>query len=232
MHSRANDAPHVRPASDSHLAIVTSVKDVGTSGRIQVRLLDYDGVSTQDAVLSARVCVPFAGADRGAFLIPEVNDEVIVTFVNGDPRQAVVIGAVWNGRNQPHERLGGDGEHVDRWTFVGKDGSRIAIVEESNGALIRLSTSSGGRDIAFCEINRDGHIELSAGGSTLRLDSSGITLRSDGDIDARASATRLNSSTVDVTSGQSTFSGQVTANAVQTPSVIGASYTPGAGNVW
>jgi len=235
MFSRATDAPVVRPPSDNHLGIVTSVEDVGTTGRIELRLLGYDATTTQDAVVSARVCVPVAGGDRGAFLIPDVGDEVIVCFLNGDARQAVVMGSVWNGTDKPKERLGGDGKRVDRWTLVGRKATRIAIVEEGDGAIIRLSThDASGRDVAFCEISREnnGHIELSAGGSKIRIDQSGVTIETNGNLDAKASATTLKSSTVDVSAGQSSFSGQVLANIVQTPSVIGATYTPGAGNVW
>jgi len=235
MFPRASDAPALRPASENHLGLVTSVEDVGETGRIEVRLLAYDATETQDAVVSARVCVPVAGGDRGAFFIPDVGDEVIVCCLNGDPRQAIVMGAVWNGRARPKEQLGGDGKSVDRWTLVGRRGTRIAIVEEGDGALIRLSThDASGRDVAFCEISREanGHIELSAGGSKLRIDQSGVTIETSGDIDARASATSLRSSTVDVTAGQSSFSGQVTAMTVQATTVIGSTYTPGAGNVW
>lgn len=235
MFPRTIDPPAVRPASEHHLALVTSVENVTETGRIDVRLLSYDGTDSQDATFSARVCVPIAGHDRGAFLVPDVGDEVVVCFMNGDPRQAVVLGAVWNGVDKTKERLGGDGKRIDRYALVGRKGTRIAIVEEDDGALIRLSThDASGRDVAFCEISREsnGYIELNAGGSKLRIDQNGVTIETSGNLSAQASATTLKSATVDVTAGQSSFSGQVTAAAVQTPSVIGATYTPGAGNVW
>jgi len=224
------EAPAVRPASENHLAEVTSVDDVGTSGRIEVRLLGYDGPDAQKGVLRARVCAPFAGADRGAFFIPDVGDEVLVGFINGDARQAVVLGALWNGKNQPKERLGGDGRSVDRWSIVGKRGTRIAIVEEASGSLIRLSLN----DSIYCEIKETGggSIELVAGSSRLKLDQQGVSVEASGTLQTRSSSTQMTSATLDVTAGQSTFSGQVQAAAVNTPAVIGASYTPGAGNVW
>lgn len=230
MHALACDPPAIRPSSDNHLAEVVSVEDVGTTGRIELRLLAYDGPATQDGRISARVCVPVAGGERGAFLIPDVGDEVLVSFINGDPRQAVVIGALWNARSKPKERLGGDGTRVDRWSFVGKQGTRIAIVEEQGGAVIRLSVDDG----TYCEIDRSGggSIELSAGGSTLRIDPQGVSIQTSGSLKSTASSTEIKSATVDVTAGQSSFSGQVQAAAVNTPAVIGASYTPGAGNVW
>lgn len=231
----SSDPPEVRPSSDNHLAEVTSVKDVGRTGRIKVRLLSYDGVETQDGLIEARLCAPFAGDKRGAFFVPDVGDEVLVTFVNGDPRQAVVLGGLWNGKSRPEQRLGGDGARVDRWIITGKKGTRIAIVEEGGGAFIRLSTTdASGNDLAFCDINRDGggRIELSAGGTTLVLDGQGVRIETAGDFQVTSSTGSMTCATLDVSSGQATFSGQVMANTVQTPSVVGACYTPGCGNVW
>ena len=79
-------APLTRPASEHHLAEVVSVSDVETTGRIDVRVYSYDGIDGQDSRIAARVCVPFAGDGRGAFFIPDVGDEVLVAFINGDAR--------------------------------------------------------------------------------------------------------------------------------------------------
>lgn len=218
-----------------HLAEVVSVSDVGSTGKIEVRLLAYDATETQDGRIVARLCVPIAGGNRGAFLIPDVGDEVLVAFLNGDRRQAVVVGALWNGGNPPAEALGGDGDRVDRWTLVGKRGTRIAIVEEADGAIIRLSThDASGRDVAFCEISREnnGRIELSAGGSTLVLDQNGVSVETQGSLETKASTSTLESATVDVNAGQTSFSGHVTTPSIQATTVIGTTYTPGAGNVW
>ena len=75
----------------SYLATVVAVNDPEGLGRVQVRLISFDGPDQQNAPLWARVAVPFAGPGRGAFLIPDVDDEVLVSFVNGDPRQPIVI---------------------------------------------------------------------------------------------------------------------------------------------
>jgi uncharacterized protein involved in type VI secretion and phage assembly len=59
------------------LAQVVSLDDPDGRGRVQVRLLAHDGVDAQDAPLWARVVAPLAGKDRGAFFMPEVEDEVL-----------------------------------------------------------------------------------------------------------------------------------------------------------
>jgi len=226
----------VRPPSAQHLGQVTSVEGVGDTGRIEVRLHDYDGVATQDATFSARLCVPMSGAERGAFLCPDVGQEVLVSFINGDPRQAVVLGALWNGKAKPPETLGGNGKAVDRWTLVGRKGTRIAIEEEGEaGALIRLSTRSGGQDVATCVIDREsgGFIEMSAGGTTVRIDQSGFSVETSGEFKVQATSGNITASSVDISAGQTTCSGALTVSAsVTTPSVVASSYSPGAGNVW
>jgi len=221
-----------RATRDNHLGIVTSVADASSKGIIKVRLLSYDGAEDQDAPIDARLCVPFAGSERGAFLVPDVDDEVVVSFIGGDSRQAIVMGAVWNGRNAPPETLAGG--NVDRWSFVGKSGTRIAIVEEDGNAQIHLETRSGGQNIASILIDRSGggKITLKAGPTELVIEPSGVTVNTQGTCEIKCSSHEITAATVDVNSGLTSFSGVVDASAVQTPAVIGNSYTPGAGNVW
>jgi type VI secretion system secreted protein VgrG len=46
-----------------------------------------------------RVAQPFAGNKFGFQYVPQVDDEVIVSFVDGDPDHPIIIGSVHNGRN-------------------------------------------------------------------------------------------------------------------------------------
>src|SRR5260370_42045010 len=86
------------------LGIVKSVKDPENRNRVQVRVFNTDGVADQDAPVWARVAVPFAGGNRGAFFIPSVGDEEVLVFLSGDPRFPIVIGGFWDGKYRvpPH----------------------------------------------------------------------------------------------------------------------------------
>jgi len=211
------------------LGEVLSVKDPDDQNRVQVALHAFDGVEGQDAPLWARVAVPFAGADRGAFFLPDVGDEVLVTFVQGDPRLPVVIGGLWNGRQSAPETIGGD--RIDRWTIVGKAGTRIAIVEESASTATISLTTPGGIKGTFTD-EGGGRIELEAVGSKVTLESSGVTVETSGTAKVQASRIEMSAAQVTVDAALSTFSGVVKCDVVQATTVIGSTYTPGAGNVW
>ena len=221
------DLPTAPAATASYLGVVVSVEDPDGLGRVQVRLLSFDGVRDQDAPAWARVAVPFAGPDRGAFLLPDVGDEVVVVFVNGDPRYPLVIGSLWNGAQRPPETLGGS--RVDRWTFVGKAGTRIAIVEESSPTI--SLTTPGGVSATFTD-EGGGKIELIAAGTTITVDSRGVSVQSASKIAMQATQMTADAGTVTVNAGVSTFSGLVRSDVLQTNTVISSTYTPGAGNIW
>ncbi len=211
------------------LAEVTAVEDPEQRGRIEIRLLAYHGVEQQNARLWARVAVPFAGDGRGAFLIPDVGDEVLVSFVNGDPRQAVVVGGLWNGAGRPPEQVG---RRIDRWSFTGKAGTRIAIEEPEGGnAAVEFSTPGGAR--GTLSDAGGGRIRLQVAGASIILDSEGITLQTGLKVKIEAGAqVEVSAAMVSVNAGMSRFSGVVQADTLITNSVISASYTPGAGNIW
>jgi uncharacterized protein involved in type VI secretion and phage assembly len=213
-----------------YLATVSSVKDDQNQGRIQVKLLAHDGVTTQSAPMWAWVAVPFAGASRGAFLIPNKDDIVVVQFIQGEPSKAIVTGGVWNGAQKAPETLGGDGTQVDRWTFTGKAGSRIAIVEEAAGATISMTTPSSTESVTITQ-KSSGKIELKTSTSTVTLDSNGVTVKST-KVTVQAPSVTVNSPSVTVNAALSTFNGVVKATAVQATTIIGSVYTPGAGNIW
>lgn len=214
-----------------YLAEVVGVNDPERLSRVQIRMLSFDGVGEQDAPIWARVAAPFAGNNRGGFMIPDVGDEVLVSFVNGDPRLPIVIGGLWNGSASPPEQLGGSGDRVDRWTIVGKAGTRIAIVEETpNNETIKFTTPAGTSG-EFTDA-AGGKVEFQAAGTTVTIDTQGVTVNTSLNVKIQATQVSISASMVTVDAGISKFSGVVQADTVISNSVVSSSYTPGAGNIW
>jgi uncharacterized protein involved in type VI secretion and phage assembly len=215
------------------LATVVNVADPDNRNRVQVRVFDADGINGQDGPVWARVAAPFAGSSRGAFFMPDVGDEVLVVYLSGDSRFPVVIGGLWNGHDAAPDAFGGSGDSVDRWTITGKAGTKIAIIEDSNGPTIEFTTP--GQLTGKMTDSAGGSIEFSdASQTSIRIDSSGVTISAP---TAQVQVTAATGVTVtapqlNVNSAMSTFSGIVQCQVMQATTVVAATYTPGAGNVW
>jgi uncharacterized protein involved in type VI secretion and phage assembly len=195
---------------------------------VKVKLLTIDGEGT--AEIWARVAVPFAGADRGALFIPDVDDEVLIAFLGGDSRFPIVIGGLWNGGANPPEQFSGD--HVDRWTITGKAGTRVAIVEESaSSAKIEFKTPNGISGTLTDESGGSIKFEDTAGNS-ITIDSQGIALQAASKVKVTAGQVEVSAGMVKVDAGMSKFSGIVKCDVLQATTVVASTYTPGAGNIW
>jgi uncharacterized protein involved in type VI secretion and phage assembly len=211
------------------LATVVNVQDPNSMNRVQVRVWNVDGINDQSGPMWARVAVPFAGNNRGAFFIPDVGDEVLVVFLSGDPRFPIVVGSMWNGHDSAPDSIGSS---VDRWTITGKAGTKIAIIEDSSGPTIQFTTPG---QLTGKMTDSDGSIEFSDSNQTsIRIDSSGVTINAP---TAQVQVTAASGVTVTapqltVDAAMATFSGIVQCQVMQATTVIGTTYTPGAGNVW
>jgi uncharacterized protein involved in type VI secretion and phage assembly len=209
------------------VAEVVSVDDPAGLARVRVRLFgpDPDG----DAGHWARVATCFAGDNRGAYLIPDVGDEVLVVFVGGDPARPVVVGSLWNGATEVPETQAASG--IDRWSLTGKNGTRLAIVEAGQGSeKVEIETPNG--TTAVVTDQGGGKITLRAAGTTVTIDPSGVTVQTGATVSVDASAVTITAGMVSVDSGLAVFSGLVQCSTLLTNSVISPAYTPGAGNVW
>ncbi len=80
-------------------AIVTSVKDPDKLGRVKIKL---PWLADSYESWWARTVQPGAGKDRGAAVLPEVGDEVLVAFAQGDLEHPYVLGGLYNGEDKPH----------------------------------------------------------------------------------------------------------------------------------
>lgn len=209
-----------------HIGLVTSVQDPESKGRVEITIPAIDPLG--EAKIWARVAVPFAGNNYGAYFIPDVDTEVLVAFTAGDAGWPVVIGNLWNGATEPPESIN---SAVDRWTLTGKAGTRIAIVEESSGQEKVEITTPNAATVTISE-QSGGEITLEAAGNTVKMSTSGVTVQSSATVEVTASKVNVSAGLVSVDSGMSKFSGVVKCDTLIANSVVSTSYTPGAGNVW
>jgi uncharacterized protein involved in type VI secretion and phage assembly len=211
-----------------YLAEVVDLNDPNSLSRVQVRLHNFDGVAGHDGPVWARVAAPFAGSDRGAFLLPDVGDEVFVVFVNGDPRMPVIVGGLWNGNASPPETISGGQNR--RKVIRSKNGVKLTLDDQSGQEQFIVETPAG-QKITLKDGPGSILIEDSNGNSA-KLEPAGVTVTAAAKLTVNAGTVEISAGMVTVTAGLSRFSGVVQADTVISNSVISASYTPGAGNIW
>ncbi|OUJ74793.1 type VI secretion system Vgr family protein [Hymenobacter crusticola] len=94
--------PLERPVCAPQLGKVMDNKDPKKLGRVQVQL---QWMKTSEKTPWLRVLAPHYGLDakqeksRGFLFVPEVEDQVMVGFQNGDPERPFVFGAMPHGKN-------------------------------------------------------------------------------------------------------------------------------------
>lgn len=211
-------------------ALVRDVKDPDGQGRVKVGLpWSPDGKGgTYEAW--ARLATLMGGKNRGTWFIPDVNDEVLVVFVAGDPRQPTVVGAFWNGRDTAHETMDGAGRNSIK-SIRSRNGVKVTL-DDSDGQEQLVLETPGGQKVTLKD--GPGTIEIQdANGNSIKLEPTGITIQAAAKISITAGAPiDVSAPMLTVNAGMSKFSGVVQADTVISNAVVSASYTPGAGNVW
>lgn len=71
-------------------------------GRVKVQFhWDRYGKLDGDSSCWIRVAQPWAGKGWGAMQVPRIGQEVVVSFLEGDPDRPIIVGSVYNGANKP-----------------------------------------------------------------------------------------------------------------------------------
>ncbi len=160
------------------IGIVTKLEsDPDGEDRIMVRL---PVIHKSDEGIWCRVASLDAGKERGFFFRPELNDEVIVGFIDEDPRHAVVLGMM-NSSKLPAHTPAKDDNHIKgyvsrekmKWMF--DDEKKIITMETPAGNKVVISEDAKG--ISLIDQN----------GNKIVMDDKGITIESIKDFKLKAS---------------------------------------------
>jgi phage protein D len=208
---RAEPTTATTPFSRSHMVIgvVTNNKDVDQDiGRVKVK---FPSLSDEEESAWARIVSPGAGSGRGMHFVPNIDDEVLVAFEQGDLRRPIVIGGLWNGSNKPWgnnaSAIDSSGKSV-QWGIKSRTGHQILVNEDSgddknsvkvllqDGTLLHvgqdkielihktgkpIEVKTGSADIVM----KDDNITIK--GKDITIEATGnLTLKATGNIEAKA----------------------------------------------
>ena len=165
------------PISGLQIGTVTTLEgDPDGEDRVQVRL---PVISPEDEGIWARIATLDAGENRGTFFRPDIGDEVIVGFLNDDPRHPIVLG-MCHSSAKPAPEPPSDDNHIKG--YVTREEMKLLFDDEKK--IISIETPNGNR----MDLTEDeGAIKLEdENGNKLVLNSDGILLESAKDIILKA----------------------------------------------
>ncbi|THE64845.1 phage tail protein [Salinadaptatus halalkaliphilus] len=121
------------------VGIVTDNEDPKDLGRVK---LQFPWRDADDESHWARIATPMAGDGYGAYFLPDVDDEVLVAFENGDIHRPYVVGSLWNGKQTPPQKNDGDNNVRE---IRSRSEHRITFDDDRNGdgGSICIETSAG-----------------------------------------------------------------------------------------
>jgi uncharacterized protein involved in type VI secretion and phage assembly len=133
-------------------AIVSDIKDPQQRGRVK---LTFPVMSDSYVSGWARTVQPGAGAKRGAVVLPEVGDEVLVAFGQESAQEPYVLGGLYNGKDQPTpgwgEHIGSTDGNVQRRAFCSRTGMVVEMIEKPSEEKLTISTNGGAQRITLVQ---------------------------------------------------------------------------------
>lgn len=111
------------------IGLVSEVGKESFSGKVKVKLPVAGNSIVTDW---ARVASPVAGPKRGMFMVPSINDEVLVMFEDGDLRRAVVVGSLWNGKDSPPKPTELESGNPTEWRVNSPTGHQLVFHDPSD----------------------------------------------------------------------------------------------------
>ena len=138
-----------------------------------------------------------AGKDRGAFFRPEVNDEVVVGFLDDDPRYPIILGTLHSGA-KPAPFKATDSNHEkgfvtrSKLQFIFNDEKKSIVLQTPKGK--KLVIDDDGDEISLT----DQH------GNKIKMNASGIVLESVKDISFKTASGSCKMEAMDISLEAST----------------------------
>jgi len=153
-----------RPIEGLHSAVVKANDDPDHLGRVKVKF-QWNKEGEESPWI--RVLTNHAGKDRGLFCLPEVGDEVLVSFDQDYPESPIVMGSLYNKVDAPVDEAKSSENEIK--SFITKGGNRVFIKDTAGKEEIQITTKEGKNELSLkmanppqVSIHSEGKIELDA----------------------------------------------------------------------
>jgi uncharacterized protein involved in type VI secretion and phage assembly len=172
------------------VGIVTNNRDPQGLHRVKVK---FPWLSLADESHWARVAAPMAGNDRGAYFLPEVDDEVLVAFEHGSVDHPFVLGALWNGKDKAPEN--NDVGSNDNRGFKSRSGHILRLGDAAGKECVEIIDKTGSNRIVITSsdnkisIEAVGDIDIVSSSGKLTLSGLSVEIKSQAGIKVQAGTT-------------------------------------------
>lgn len=191
--SSSGGVTHGKVGSDRIYGVVTAVVTANDDPEEQARVKFKMPWLDPDYELNwAPVVHSGAGPNSGSVWMPEVHDEVLVAFDNGNVSFPYVIGGLYNGVDKPS--LGNglfDNGKVKRRGFISRKGHRLVFFDADDKSGIALITNDNNLRLSLDETGKELHIYgdtkvFVESGQEIDLKASKVSVKADSDFTLRA----------------------------------------------
>ena len=165
--------------------LVSNLNDPDNLGRVKVK---YAWLGEIDSDWM-RIATPMAGAERGFYYLPEINDEVLVVFEHGDVHHPYIVGALWSNTDKPPK---------PNSQVVGRSGKvNERIIKSRSGHLVILDDTDGAEQIIIRDKTEKNEIVIDSSQNSMTIKVEGdftveakgkITLKSTQDMSLESQA--------------------------------------------
>jgi uncharacterized protein involved in type VI secretion and phage assembly len=173
------------------IGTVADLRDPEKLGRVKVQFPQYDDQQSD----WGRLVTMMAGNDRGTFFQPDVGDEVLVAFENGDPRRPYILGALWSTVDTPPSRDGND--EKNNWRMIKSRCGHIVKLDDTDGKeKIEILDKDGSRKVVIDTANSkiqiicgSGDVEISAPSGKVKIDAQSVDITASQEMNLKAGTT-------------------------------------------
>ena len=170
VHQKGIDLSNlISPITGLHIGEVKKIdKDPNNEYRVKVFI---PALKTSGDGLWARLTHFYTSPNAGSFFIPEVKTQVVVSFINNDPRHPVILGGLYTKTTKPYTDIKAKNE---KKAFVSKEKLTLEFDEKDKAIVIKTSDKN---KITISEKDKGVKIE-DQNGNEIETSKSGISITS------------------------------------------------------
>ncbi|SHN27452.1 type VI secretion system tip protein VgrG [Mucilaginibacter sp. OK098] len=154
--------------------LIGTVLDVDDADAGQYRVkVQVPTITSGNEGMWARVATLDAGANRGVYFRPQASDEVVLGFLNDDPREPIILGYLHSSSSKQSPLPVDSG--AEQYGFVTKEGVKL-IFDDTNKRLTLSVTTATGEKSVILNDDSGAFVMTDENQNSIKMDSSGITI--------------------------------------------------------